>query len=292
MQATAKNLLKTITNPIVTVILALLIGSFLVLPTGTSPVQAYAALFRGAFGSTNALLGTLMCSTPLLFCGLSACIALKSNVFNIGIEGQMHIGALAAGIAAVYFGSFPGWILIPICFICAGFTAMLWSVIPAFLKSKYNISLIISSIMMNNLGILLTTYLASYPLKGDLPLAATQKIPEHAVLPKLSHLSDFNVGFFLALMIAILLYFIIFRTPFGYEIRALGISQSFAKYIGVNINKKFFIVMFVSALIAGFAGAETFKCFSGYSDEVIDRLVMRDDERRNSSTDSEISTTK
>lgn len=67
MQATAKNLLKTITNPIVTVILALLIGSFLVLPTGTSPVQAYAALFRGAFGSTNALLGTLMCSTPLLF---------------------------------------------------------------------------------------------------------------------------------------------------------------------------------------------------------------------------------
>lgn len=246
----------SVLRPVLTVLTALLIGSLLILPTGTSPLEAYAVLFQGAFGNPTAFLNTLMCATPLLFCGLAACIALKSGVFNIGIEGQMYLGAVAAGLVAVWCKDLPGWLLVPLCFLAAGLAAMLWSLVPALLKDKYGISLIITCILMNNLGTLFTNYLASYPFKGDLPIPATQKIPEQAMLFKFSERSSLNIGFVLAIMIAVILFFVIFKTPFGYEIRALGLSENFTRYIGVDVHKKLYLIMFVSAFIAGLAGAE------------------------------------
>ncbi len=243
-------------RPVLTILVAMLIGSLLILPTGTSPLEAYGVLFKGAFGSATAIFNTLTRATPLLFCGLSACIALKSGVFNIGLEGQLYLGGMASALVAYYCSPLPGFLLIPLAFLAAGLAGILWSVIPAFLKEKFGINLIITSIMMNNIAILFTTYLCSYVFKGDLPVPATPKIPEHAMLFKFSPRSDFNIGFLITLVIAVLLYILIYKTSFGYECRALGLSENFTSYIGVNVGKRALTVMFISAFIAGLGGAE------------------------------------
>lgn len=246
----------SILRPVLTVIVALLIGSLLVLPTGTSPLEAYRALFIGAFGSPTAILNTLMRATPLLFCGLSACIALKSGVFNIGLEGQLYLGGITSALVACWLDFLPGFLLIPVAFLAAGAAGVLWSVIPAFLKEKLGVNLVITSIMMNNIAVLFTTYLSTYVFKGDLPISATPKIPEHAMLPKFSIRSDFNIGFFLAVLIAVLLFVLIYKTSFGYECRALGLNANFTNYIGVDVSRRALAVMFISAFIAGLGGAE------------------------------------
>ncbi len=243
-------------KPLVTIVIAMIIGSLLILPSGTSPLEAYSVLLKGAFGSQSALFNTLMRTTPILFTGLAACVALKAGVFNIGTEGQLYMGAIAAALVASYCGFIPSILLIPACLLAAGLAGIAWSFIPALLKDKYGINLIITSIMMNNLAVLFTTYLASYVFMGDLPIPATPKIPEAAMLAKFSESSNLNVGFLLALAIAVGLYIIIYKTPYGYELRALGISERFTQYMGVNAKRKMYSIMFISAFIAALGGAE------------------------------------
>lgn len=256
MSEKQKEILAAGLKPVMTVCIALLIGSLLILPTGSTPWEAYTVLFQGAFGSKNAILGTLMRATPLLFTGLAGCIALKAGVFNIGIEGQLYMGGMAAALLAYYCRELPGFLLILVSLLGAGIAGIIWSVIPAVLKERYDVNLIISSIMMNNIAVLFTTYLCTFVFVGDLPIPATPKIPSWAMLPKFSVRSDFNIGFFIAILIAVGLYLLIYKTPFGYELRALGLSKDFTKYIGVNVGKKIYLIMFISAFIAGLGGAE------------------------------------
>lgn len=251
-----KEILYAGLKPVITVLAAMLIGSLLILPTDNTPWEAYTVLLRGAFGSKNAILGTLMRATPLMFTGLAGCVALKAGIFNIGIEGQLYMGAMASALLAYYCRFLPGFLLIPFCLLGAGAAGVLWSLIPAALKERYQVNLIISSIMMNNIATLFTTYLCTFVFVGDLPIPATPKIPDWAMLPKFSVRSDFNIGFFIALVIAVGLYLLIYKTPFGYELRALGLSSGFTKYIGVNVGKKIYTIMFISAFIAGIGGAE------------------------------------
>ncbi len=243
-------------KPVLSVLIAMVIGVLLILPTGTSPLEAYGQLFGGAFGSFSAFCGTLEKATPLLFCGLSACIALKAGIFNIGIEGQLYMGAIASALVAAYADFLPDFLIIPASLLAAGAAGMAWAVIPAVLKDRYQINLIISSIMTNNMAILFTTYLSSYLFKGDLPLAATPKIPPSAVLPPLVSTCNLNAGFILAMVIAVILYVVMFQTPFGYELRAMGLSEGFTKYMGVPTRKMLYVIMMASAFIAGLGGAE------------------------------------
>ncbi|MEG0579974.1 MAG: ABC transporter permease, partial [Niameybacter sp.] len=215
MNDQTKKLLGNILKPIITIIIALFIGVLLILPTGTSPIEAYGALFKGAFGSVNSIYNTLARSTPLIFTGLAAAFAFKSGVFNIGIEGQLYMGAMAAALTGVYLGDLPAPILIPACLVAAMIAGMLWAAIPGILKTRLDINIIISCIMMNSIAQLFTDYLATYPFKGELPIGATAKIAEGAMLPRLGGRSELNLGFILAILIAILLYIVIFKTRFG-----------------------------------------------------------------------------
>jgi len=264
------NKVMAVLRPIITVLIAFIIGIFLILPTGTSPVDAYRILFYGAFGNMNNILNTLGRSTPLLFSGLAAAFAFKGGVFNIGSEGQMHLGAFAAALVGIYGAGLPAIILIPLCLIGASIAAGLWSIIPGVFKNKYGINIVITSIMMNNIASLFTTYLASYPFKGELPIAATHKVAESAMLMRFSPRSELNIGFVIGIIIAIILYLIIFKTRFGYETRALGLNQRFTSYMGVDINKKSLLILTISAVIAGIGGAEqtlgvNYRFLSGFS---------------------------
>lgn len=267
----AKTILWQIARPIGTVVVALLIGVLLILPTGTSPLDAYGELWNGAFGSTVNLLNTLSRSTPFLFTGLAAAFAFKAGVFNIGIEGQLYMGAFFAAMMGIYGAALPKIILIPLCLAAAMVGGMLWAVVPGLLNTRYKINLVVISIMMNNIAQLFTAYLAGYPFKGELPIGATFKVGENAMLPRFHGRSELNLGFVIAVALAVLLFFVVFRTKFGYEMRALGLNRRFTRYMGVHLDRKTLAVLFISAAIAGLAGSEqvigvNYRFLSDFSD--------------------------
>lgn len=248
--------LKSLVKPILTIIIAMLIGALLIIPTGTSPMEAYGVLFKGAFGSPSAMLNTLERSTPLLFTGLGAAVAFRAGVFNIGLEGQLYMGAFAAALTGIYGASLPRVILIPACLLAAMLGGVLWAVVPGLMNTKYSVNLVVVTIMMNNIAKLFTNYLCTYPFKGELPTSATYKLGENALMTRFSQRSEFNTFFFVGIAAAVLLYIVVYKTRFGYELRALGLNRRFTKYNGVDVKKKVIAILFISAMLAGLGGAE------------------------------------
>lgn len=198
-----------------------------------------------------------MCkATPLVFTGLAASIASIVGVFNIGVEGQLHIGALAAAVTGVLLAPLPGWVLIPLCLLCAMLAAALWALLPGYLSSKLSINIFIMFFMLNNMAMLLTEFLANGPFKGDLPEAATHKLPLQARLHRFSPFADLSVGCIIAVLLVVLTWFIVKKTRLGYRCSALGKNIRFSEYIGIRTQGMRLGVLLVSAMIAGLAGAE------------------------------------
>lgn len=251
------NILKKIINPLIAIILSLLVGTLLIIPTGQSPIEVYKMLFVGSFGSISSIASSLAYATPLIFVGIAGAMSFRAGVFNIGLEGQLYAGAMAATLCGIYFGTLPSFILIPMCIISAIIAGAFWGFIPAFLNVKLGVNIFINCIMMNSIAQLFCNYLAAYPFKGELPMPATKAISENAFLAKLAGpLNDLNLGFIIAIFLALIIYFVLFKTRFGYESRAAGISRTFSRYIGVNFGVKTIVIVMISGAIAGIAGAE------------------------------------
>ncbi len=248
--------LKLFVKPVITITIALIFGAFLIILTGTSPLDAYTALFIGAFGNWGNLFNSLARATPLIFTGLAAAFAFRGGVFNIGAEGQMYMGAMASAMIGIYLGSLPWYILQPLAIIGALVAGGLWGFIPGYLNGKLKINIVISTIMLNNVAILLTSYLVTYPFKGELDIGATYKVSESSQFLRFNEFSVLNIGFVFGIVASIILYFLIFRTSYGYELRGFGQNPSFTRYLGIDSGKKVVSVMFISGMLAGFAGAE------------------------------------
>ncbi len=257
MNRRVETAINSIGKPLFAIFVSLLIGAILIIPTGTSPIEAYSILFKGAFGSWQGITTSLAYATPLLFTGLGAAYAFRAGVFNIGLEGQLYFGAIAAALVGVYAPEMPGILHIILCIGAAMLAGMLWSILPAILKIRYNIGVFITYIMFNNIAQLFSDYLATYPFKGELSFGATYKVSEKVFLPKLAgEMIDLNFGFVIAILLAIFLYILLFKTQFGYESRAAGINVGFTEYMGVDAVKKTLVVVMISGAIAGLAGAE------------------------------------
>ncbi len=250
------SIVKAAVKPVITILVTLLIGAVMIMNSGESPIHAYGILFNGAFGSTTAILNTLAKATPLIFTGLAAALASIAGVFNIGIEGQLYFGALAAAVTGIYLEGLPSIILIPACLISAMAVAVVWAMIPGLLNHKLKINIFIMFFMMNNMATLFTEYLANSVFKGNITEAATNKVAKAARLYEFSKYSDLNVGFVLALILVFALWFILKKTRFGYEWYALGKNRTFSEYIGIHTGKTALGVLAISAMISGLAGAE------------------------------------
>lgn len=251
-----KQILKLCIRPVITIGAALLIGALLIINSGENPFHAYGVLFKGAFGSVSGWLNTLSKATPLIFTGLAASIAALVGVFNIGIEGQLYVGGLAAAVAGAHFSNLPWFVLIPLCLFAAMAAACIWALVPGLLNSKLDINIFIMFFMLNNMAKLFTEYLANGPFKGNLPEIATGKIAPAGRLYRFSNYADLSVGFVLALLLVIVIWFVIKKTRFGYECAALGLNSSFSRYIGIRVTGTRLLVLMVSAMLAGLAGAE------------------------------------
>ena len=237
------------------ILLAFLVGAVLIQLSGFSVIKAYTALFNGAFGSVFNLTQTFMNTIPLIFTGLAVAIGFKSGLFNIGGEGQMYLGAFATAITAIYLGFLPGYILIPLALIMGGFAGSAWGFLPGYLKAKTGAHEVVTTIMMNYIGILATSYLLLKYFKEEGPIPQTVLIPESARLPELIEYSRLTWAIFIAVFVIIIIDIFFKHTKLGYEIQTVGENRSAAEYAGINSNKMMVFSMMISGFVAGLAGS-------------------------------------
>ncbi len=241
--------------PVAAVVLALLIGAIILLISGANPIQAYAALFQGAFGSMTALGRTLEKATPLVFSGLAVAFAFKAGLFNIGAQGQLLFGAITA--AAIGFGleGLPMIIHAPLALLGGALAGALYGAIPGALKVYTGAHEVITTIMLNYIAINITDYLADGPWKDTSPgnvVARTPAIQDAARIPAIGSIP---LGFFLAVLAAIVVWWILSRTTLGFDIRTVGLNPSAARYAGIRVAFTIILTMVISGALAGMGGA-------------------------------------
>ena len=242
--------------PLIAILISFAIGAVIMLATGNNPATAFGALLRGAFGSPLAVGRTLLNATPLIFTGLAVAVAFRAGLFNIGGEGQFYIGAITAAVVGVYLGSLGvvGMVLALAACAVAGF---LWGAIPGFLKAYFGAHEVITTIMLNYVGIYLATYLALSPFRAEGLVPGTAAIDLTARIPFLAAaLGRANYGFVFALVAAAAVYLLLWRTKRGFEIRAVGLSPGAASYAGMGIGLNTVLALAIGGSLAALGGGE------------------------------------
>jgi simple sugar transport system permease protein len=242
--------------PVWAVLGALLLGAILIAIAGINPVDAYAALLEGAFGSLSGLGITLQKTVPLLFAGLGVAFAFRCGLFNIGGEGQLHMGALLGGWLALTFTGLPAPVLLPAVLIASFIGGGIWGAIPGLLRAKWNMSEIITTILMNYIGFWFVSFMLHGPLqesRGYYP--QSEILPGASWLPIIWPAARVHLGLVLALLAAAGVYVVLWRTTIGYQIRAVGSNRRAAEYSGIPAVRSMVLAMFVSGGLMGLAGA-------------------------------------
>jgi len=251
--------------PVISVVLAVVVGGLVVLVTGHNPVNAYWQLLLGAFGSRYSISETIIAAIPLMLAGLAVAFAFRAGLFNIGAEGQIFVGALLSAYVG-YKVNAPGIVLIPLALGAGALAGGLWGALAGVLKAWRGAHEVITTMMLNYTAIALSQYLLeSSPSGKPGPMAQTfqpgnpETPPMNTQLPiiipdSLVHNGRLHAGLFVALAAGGLFYFILWRTSLGYKIRAVGLNQKAAAYAGINVGWTISISMFIAGAFAGLAG--------------------------------------
>jgi ABC-type uncharacterized transport system permease subunit len=251
-------LLQTVAIQALAVFTALVLGGLLILATGGDPLLAYGGLWEGSFGRVASISETLVWATPYVFAGLAVALAFKDGLFNIGAEGQLSVGALAAAWVGFAVTGVP-WPLHLLLAILAGCLAgAFWAAIAGALKARTGAHEVITTIMLNYVALLGTGYLLSGPLKDPNPLVAlaqTPKILESARLPPILPDLRLHWGFVIALLLAAGVWWLVYKSTLGFEIRTVGLNPSAARYAGIGVGRTIVLTMALSGALAGLAGA-------------------------------------
>ena len=277
--------------PFLAMIVAFLIGAVILLLQGVNPLEAYQAMFVGAFGSKNGLSDTLVKAIPLMLVGLGIAIAFRGGVINIGAEGQLIVGALMTTYLGVQLGEqFPGFTGILIGLIGGGLMGAIWGAIPGFLKARLGVNEILSTVMLNQIAIQIGFFLLRGVMIDPAEVEAGTNIPHSARLPKVIDMPRFkdmaeslgftqsaedlgltgylgevygvlvepsrlHSGLLLAIGVAVLIYIFLWRTTIGYRIRAVGLNSAASRYAGMHVQRTMVLSMTLSGMMAGLAGA-------------------------------------
>ena len=247
--------------PISAVILALIIGAFMVLAFGGDPIEGYRAMFSGAFGGLDELSETTLRATPLLLVGVGICIAFRSSVINIGGEGQIIAGALLCTAIVLALPDLPRPVLLPLALIGGAVGGAFWGWMPGMLKAYAAVNEILSTIMLNIVAGYLMQFLLLGPMKdkageevlGD--IAQTERLSENAKLPTLVGGTQFNLGIVVGVLAAVLAFVLLWRTSLGFEMRAVGGNQAAARYAGMRVKRNIVLALTFSGMMSGLAGA-------------------------------------
>ena len=251
---------RTIMVSLAALIGALLIGAIFILLAKSDPVRAYKVMLTGPFSSSFGLTETLVRTTPLLLTGLGIIISFRSGVLNIGGEGQILIGAIAAAGVALKLESLPSLVLFPLVLLSGAAAGGIWGGIAGFLKARLNVNEILSTVMLNQIAAQLYLLLIRGILIDPQEVAYGTGVPQTALVPNAVWLSRLipgtrlNTGFILALVLAVAVYVLLMKTTVGYRLRAVGAGPEAAKYAGINVPFYMVLSMFLAGALAGLAG--------------------------------------
>jgi simple sugar transport system permease protein len=240
-------------NRVVAVVLALILSIPVVMAAGADPVEAYQALFRGAFGSLRGFGDVLNRADTFVLLGLGIAICVRAGFFNVGAEGQLWLGALGSTVVALYWDGPP--MLVLVAALLAGFVAgALWSGLVALLKIALHVDELISSLMLNYVAILLIGWFTFGPIKAY-RAGQTERIPADNDLPLLLDGTRLHVGFLISLAAVVAIWLLLTRTTFGYEVRTAGANPNAARFAGISMNSVVTRVSLLGGGLCGLAGA-------------------------------------
>lgn len=252
--------------PVVNLAVALLAAGVMVALVGQDPLEVISVLIRGAFGTPRGLSYTLYYTTTFIFTGLAVSVAFHGGLFNIGGEGQAILGGLGTGLVALWLSSsLPAWLMLPLMVVAGALFGMVWAAVPAYLQAYRGSHIVITTIMFNFLASTLLVYLLVNHLKvpGSMAVESAEfahsaKLPGmHTFLGWLGlewPASPLNTSLFLALLAAVGVYLLLWRTRLGYDLRATGSSASAAAYAGINPKYQVMVSMVISGALAGMVG--------------------------------------
>jgi ABC-type uncharacterized transport system permease subunit len=245
--------------PLIAILAAFVVGGIIVAFIGDDPIQTYRLLIGSALSWPDGIGYTLFYATPFIFTGLAVAVGFRCGLLNIGAEGQLTIAAFATAWAGISFANSSAWILIPVTCLVAILSGALWGTIPGILKARFGSHEVINTIMMNFIAVGVASALTQtyFKERGD-PILQTRPISASAHIPRLgqiipgvpAHLPT-NIAFVLALLACGLVYVFLWKTKWGYEIRATGSNPGAAEYGGISIKKQIVLAMAVSGGLAG-----------------------------------------
>ena len=243
---------------LISFVLVVIIASVLIILQGTNPIEAFTEMIEGAIGSKSAIASSIRWSTPVIIASMAAVIAQKSGINNLGIEGQVYFGALTSAIVAVYVPG-PTILVVMLSIIMGVISGLLYAVLPAVLKLYFKIDEMITTLMMNYAAIQFTEYITMLVMGMDSntnpEMIATPPIEESMQLYKLMPPYQADIGFFVGLLLAAVIFFIYRYTRVGYEWKMIGENSEFSRYGGIKNKKNYLIIFLLSGAIAGLCGA-------------------------------------
>lgn len=249
--------LKAIGRQLMLILLSIVVCSVFLFFTGYDPAIVVKAIFKAIVSDFG---GTVRWATPYLMTGLAVALTFKANIFNMGVDGQLYLGSIAAVWLAMHLGNWPSAAAITVILMFSMLVGGLYAVIPAALKIKLNCDEVVTTLLLNYVAYFFTDFLVLGPMLGEGTLKAahsTEYIPENVWLPKLSFLGDTNANasVFIALVFMLLVAFLMNKTKYGYEIKTCGSNMRFARFGGISTGKTILLVMVLSGMIGGATGA-------------------------------------
>jgi len=245
--------LRAFSGQFVAVLIALAIGAVIILLIDESPIKVFMTLMRGAFGDQAKIAGTFLQTTPILICGIAACIGLRGGMFNVGIEGQLFLGGFAAAWVGFAMPLPPG-LHVVVAMTVAVIAGAAWVSIPAFFRVRYGTNEVVSTILSNYVAVLLTSYLTIFLFKRPGGWSETPPILATAYLPELFAFSRLNWGLIIGLALALFVAWFFRHTAKGYSISMVGSAPKFAEYGGIDVKRQGFLVLLASGAVGGLAG--------------------------------------
>lgn len=248
--------------PVLSIVAALVVGAAFLAITGNSPVEVYLKMLDAAFGTNRGIGETLISATPLILTGIAAAIAFRMLVWNIGAEGQLLVGAVAAAGVAIALGDgLPGLVALPIVIVAGAVGGAAWASIAAVPRVYLGTNEIITTLMLNFIALNLMNYLVlgSFspwrdPESSQFPQG--RPVPESIRLPEMfDSFGRLDYGIVVAVVVAVGMWFLIDKTPWGFEVRVVGDSPDTARYSGIGVPRKILTVFLLSGAVAGLAGA-------------------------------------
>jgi general nucleoside transport system permease protein len=254
----ARRWLARLLVPVLAVLLGLAVGAIAIVAAGGSVIDAYRELIIGAVGTPSNLAATLARAVPITVVAVGLALAFRAGCFNLGAEGQMIVSAITAAVVAITFPTLPGALLILASILAGCAVGGLWALGPAWLQTRFDVPLLITTLLLNYVAALLAAYLVSYPLRdmgGGAALAQTVAIPTGAQLPYLVPGGRLHAGVLVLLVLPVVAWWLQRRTVLGYEMRMTGHNRWFADYGGVDGRRTVLLTMLISGAVCGLAGA-------------------------------------